>query len=130
MTQNKTSYYTKGQLCFAKLVESNYPNYSSITLNDNINNPYSPDNINFIPTGVEAGMFIAWLVNLDDRKITKPIARTLLKPFRDTKDTQNEQYFYWPSQIYTTGGQTNIIGMFKKTLTNYCIYKQKNLVKS
>jgi hypothetical protein len=86
-------------------------------------------NINFVPTGVEAGIFIAWLVNLDDRKITKPIARTLLKPFRDEKDLENEQYFYWPSQIYTTGGQTNIISMFKKTLTNYCIYKQRNLVK-
>jgi hypothetical protein len=86
-------------------------------------------NINFVPTGIEAGVFIAWLVNLDDRKITKPIARTLLKPFRDEKDLENEQYFYWPSQIYTTGGQTNIISMFKKTLTNYCIYKQRNLVK-
>ena len=86
-------------------------------------------NINFVPTGIEAGVFIAWLVNLDDRKITKPIARALLKPFRDEKDLENEQYFYWPSQIYTTGGQTNIIGMFKKTLTSYCIYKQRNLVK-
>jgi hypothetical protein len=83
-------------------------------------------NVRFVPTGIEAGVFIAWLVNLDDRKITKPIARSLLKPFTVNKNSDN--YFYWPSSIYTTGGQTNIISMFKKSLQNYAIYKQRSMV--
>ena len=83
-------------------------------------------NIRFVPTGIEAGVFIAWLVNLDDRKITKPIARSLLKPFTANKDSDN--YFYWPSSIYTTGGQTNIISMFKKSLQNYALYKQRDMI--
>ena len=50
MTQNKTNYFTKGQLCFAKITEG-YIYIIGISANDNINNPYSENNLNFIPTG-------------------------------------------------------------------------------
>jgi hypothetical protein len=83
-------------------------------------------NVQYVPSGMRDGMFIAWLVSLDDRYVAKPIARTLLKPFVNKNE---EDVFYWPSKVYTSGGQANIIKMFTKTLTDYCFFKQKDVIK-
>ena len=88
-------------------------------------------NVRFVQTGIEQGMFIAWLVNLDDRHITKPIARVLIKPFvNEHLSREDREIFYWPSVIYTSGGQTNIINIFEKVLRAYCTYKQKEILRN
>ena len=87
-------------------------------------------NNRYVGTGMQQGTFIAWLVDLEDRHVFKPIARTLLKPFELQNDNYNrEETFYWPSVIYTSGGQENIINLFKRTLSNYCFFKQKDIIK-
>jgi hypothetical protein len=82
-------------------------------------------NIHYVLSGIQNGTFIAWLVNMNDTKAIKPVARALMKPY----DNDNDQFFFWPSTIYTSGGQANVINLFKHTLQNYAIQKQKDVLK-
>lgn len=80
-------------------------------------------NIGYVPKGIQAGVFIAWLVNLKDRHIKKPMARTLLKP-----TGKGDKTFYWPSKIYTESGEKNLINLFDSAVKKYCFLKQKNIL--
>ena len=80
-------------------------------------------NIHFVPKGIQQGVFIAWLVNLNDRHIKKPMARTLLKP-----SSMNENTFFWPSKIYTESGERNLINLFDTAIKKYCFLKQKDIL--
>jgi endonuclease III len=82
-------------------------------------------NVHYVLSGIQNGTFIAWLVNMNDTKAIKPVARALMKPY----DNDNDQFFFWPSTIYTSGGQANVINLFKHTLQNYAIQKQKDVLK-
>jgi hypothetical protein len=82
-------------------------------------------NIHYVLSGIQNGTFIAWLVNMNDTKAIKPVARALMKPY----DNDEGNFFFWPSTIYTSGGQTNVINVFKNTLQNYSIQKQKDVLK-
>lgn len=80
-------------------------------------------NVHFVQTGIRGGTFIAWLIDLDDKKIRMPKARILMKPYQ----TENKT-FYWPSTVYSTGGQKNIIDIFAKTMKLYALSKQKDVL--
>ena len=79
-------------------------------------------NVHFVPGGIKGGVFVAWLVDLDDKKIRTPKARILMKPYQ----TNDNKTFYWPSTIYSTGGQKNIIDIFAKTMKLYALNKQRD----
>ena len=89
--------------------------------------PDSEVNVRFIPPSINNGVFIAWLVDIDDKKIMKPIARTLLKPRKVELGDNKTRIAWWPSRIYTSGGQKNVIDLFSRTVSNYMLYKQKNI---
>lgn len=91
--------------------------------------PDNEVNVKFIPPAINNGVFIAWLVDIDDKKIMKPIARTLLKPRKVELGDNKTRIAWWPSRIYTSGGQKNIIDLFTRTVSNYMLYKQKNIFK-
>ena len=80
-------------------------------------------NVHYVKKGIEEGVFIAWLVKLDDKHIKKPMARTLIKPTGSGDST-----FYWPSKIYTESGEMNLINLFDKAVKKYCFLKQKNFL--
>ena len=81
-------------------------------------------NVHHVLSGMENGVFIAWLVNMKDLKAKKPVARILMKPYTNGEgDT-----YYWPSTVYTTGGQKSVINVFSNTLKKYALQKQRGLV--
>jgi hypothetical protein len=81
-------------------------------------------NVHFVKSGIENGVFIAWLVNIDDIKnIDKPKARILIKPFR------NENGYVWlPSRIYHDGSVSNDLQIFKQAINTFCFLKQKKVL--
>jgi hypothetical protein len=81
-------------------------------------------NVHFVKSGIENGVFIAWLVNIDDIKnIDKPKARILIKPFR------NENGYVWlPSHIYHDGSVSNDLQIFKQAINTFCFLKQKTVL--
>jgi hypothetical protein len=79
-------------------------------------------NVHYVKKGIEEGVFIAWLVKLDDKHVKKPMARALIKPTGSGDST-----LYWPSKIYTESGEMNLINLFDKAVKKYCFLKQKNL---
>ena len=81
-------------------------------------------NVHFVKSGIENGVFIAWLINIDDIKnIDKPKARILIKPFR------NENGYVWlPSHIYHDGSVSNDLQIFKQAINTFCFLKQKTVL--
>ena len=81
-------------------------------------------NVKYIPSGIENGVFIAWLVNIKDMKtMSKPIARILIKPYV-VKNISSSQFFWWPSKVYFDGSSSNDINVFKSAINNFCYLKQ------
>jgi hypothetical protein len=62
------------------------------------------DNIDYIMSDVEGGTLIAYLINADDKNITSPIARLLIKPFiLNSKDASPDDYILVAEQrVYGT----------------------------
>ena len=94
---------------------------------EHVSNKYEAgSNVRFVPSGIQEGVFIAWLVNFNDIKtVNDPIARILIKPFV----LQNGEIVWWPSQIYHDGRSANELHVFEKTCVNYMIKKQSSLLK-
>lgn len=81
-------------------------------------------NTRFIKSGMENGVFIAWLVNISDIKnIDKPKARILIKPFKSEKN-----YVWLPSHIYHDGSISNDLQIFKQAVNTFCFLKQKPIL--
>ena len=84
---------------------------------------YDGGNVHYIPTSIENGVFIAWLVNLkDSTTIKKPLARILIKPFTPNRDS--ESVIWWPGTVYYDGSANTNINIFKTALFNFCYKKQ------
>lgn len=82
-------------------------------------------NQRFVMSGIKAGVFIAWLVNLKDAKtMSKPIARMLIKPFYSEGD---DDVVFWPSDLYHDGGTANL-STFVRTVNHFCYIKQQNRI--
>lgn len=81
-------------------------------------------NMRFVKSGIENGVFIAWLVNISDIKnIDKPKARILIKPFKSEKN-----YVWLPSHIYHDGSVSNDLQIFKQAVNTFCFLKQKPML--
>lgn len=81
-------------------------------------------NMRFVKSGIENGVFIAWLVNIGDIKnIDKPKARILIKPFKSEKN-----YVWLPSHIYHDGSVSNDLQIFKQAVNTFCFLKQKSIL--
>jgi len=99
---------------------------SCMSLEHVSNNYEAGSNARFVASGIQEGIFIAWLVNFNDIKtINDPIARILIKPFV----LQSGEIVWWPSQIYHDGREANELRLFEKTCVNYMIKKQSDLLK-
>jgi hypothetical protein len=99
---------------------------SCMSLEHVSNNYQAGSNAGFVASGIQEGVFIAWLVNFNDIKtINDPIARILIKPFV----LQSGEIVWWPSQIYHDGREANELRLFEKTCINYMIKKQSGLLK-
>ena len=72
-------------------------------------------------TGMQEGVFIAWLVNLkDSRTIRKPMARILIKPF---KAKTGSDIIWWTSKVYSeSGGDYNL---FYKVVNKFLYLRQQ-----
>lgn len=94
---------------------------------EHVSNKYEAgSNARFVASGIQEGIFIAWLVNFNDIKtVNDPIARILIKPFV----LQSGEIVWWPSQIYHDGREANELRLFEKTCVNYMIKKQSGLLK-
>ena len=90
----------------------------------------SGSNIHYVQPSITNGVFIAWLVDIEDKSIMKPVARALIKPFVADLASITEKkknLYWWPSTVYSDSGKGNVIKIFKDTLRRYFIYKQKNI---
>ena len=71
-------------------------------------------------TGMQEGVFIAWLVSLKDaREVKKPIARILIKPF---KAKSGDNIIWWTSKIYSESGAD--FTLFKKVVNSFLYFRQ------
>lgn len=72
-------------------------------------------------TGMQEGVFIAWLVNLkDSRTVRKPMARILIKPF---KAKTGKDIIWWTSKVYSeSGGDYNL---FYKVVNKFLYLRQQ-----
>jgi hypothetical protein len=86
---------------------------------EHVSNKYEAgSNARFVASGIQEGIFIAWLVNFNDIKtVNDPIARILIKPFV----LQSGEIVWWPSQIYHDGREANELRLFEKTCVNFTI---------
>lgn len=85
-------------------------------------------NRHYIPSSIENGVFIAWLVNIKDMKtINNPIARILIKPFLLKEDPSH--VLWWPSKMYYDGSSSNDLTVFKQAVNSFCYFKQLKEIK-
>lgn len=80
-------------------------------------------------TGMQEGVFIAWLVGLKNvNDIRKPKARILIKPFLPKDKTKSKNIIWWSSKVYSeSGGNFNL---FKKVVNSFLYQKQQKLMES
>lgn len=78
-------------------------------------------------TGMQEGVFIAWLVSLNSiNDIRKPKARILIKPFFPKDKGNRKDIIWWSSKIYTeSGGNLNL---FKKVVNSFLYQKQQKTI--
>ena len=78
-------------------------------------------------TGMQEGVFIAWLVGLKNiNDIRKPRARMLIKPFFPKEKGKKKDIIWWSSTVYSdSGGNFNL---FKKVVNTFLYQKQQKVI--
>ena len=78
-------------------------------------------------TGMQEGVFIAWLVGLKNiNDIRKPRARMLIKPFFPKEKGKKKDIIWWSSTVYSdSGGNFNL---FKKVVNTFLYQKQQKAI--
>lgn len=80
-----------------------------------------------VMTGMQEGVFIAWLVGLKNvNDIRKPKARMLIKPFFPKVKGTKKEIVWWSSKIYSESGGN--FTLFKKVVNSFLYQKQQKTV--
>lgn len=80
-----------------------------------------------VMTGMQEGVFIAWLVGLKNvNDIRKPKARMLIKPFFPKVKGTKKEIIWWSSKIYSESGGN--FTLFKKVVNSFLYQKQQKTV--